>query len=229
MKYFELLRQPAVLTPHWFDDSFKLSRAQPLERYLFPDPLIFRPELSFAPQPKGNDTQQSQHRQSDDVVAKLLLGGVNKPKLISDKERREDRYAIWAGVAAAAAGTKASNSHVPSSQADEGVWAGRRILLSNSLELAAGRRDSVNSQIAASEGVFVDPDDATVADYDILVTTYSEGAEYHQVSVFYVTVGDLAEEQNFCMHFKGYQLQKTCRHLAVALLRYVNWAIDVTR
>jgi hypothetical protein len=184
MKYFTLLQQPAVVTPHWFDDSFKCARPQPLERYLFPEPLVFKPELSTAPSSAINNPQ---HRQSDDVVEKLkkvLNNEIKTPRLIDDKEKQEDRHAVWASVAAASTHEKEtpSKSHIPSSQGEEeGVWAGRRILLSESLELASGRRESVNAQIVARNGVVVDESEATLADYDILIITYCEGPEFRAV------------------------------------------------
>lgn len=184
MKYFSLLKQPAVVTPHWFDDSFKCARPQPLERYLFPEPLVFKPELSTATSSAMNNPQ---HRQSDDVIEKLkkvLNNEIKAPRLIDDKEKQEDRHAVWASVAAASAHEQdtISKSHIPSSQGEEeGVWADRRILLSESLELASGRRESVNAQIVTRNGVVVDKIEATVTDYDILITTYCEGPEFRAV------------------------------------------------
>jgi hypothetical protein len=184
MKYFELLKQPAVVTPHWFDDSFKCARPQPLERYLFPEPLVFKPELSSA----SSSTIKNPQRQSDDVVEKLkkvLNNEIKTPRLIDDREKQEDRHAVWASVAAAGMLEKNTQSkfHIPSSQEEEeGVWAGRRILLSESLELASGRRESVSVQVAGKNGVVVEESEATVADYDILVITYCEGPEFRAVS-----------------------------------------------
>lgn len=170
MHHYNIVGQPQVVTPHWFDDSFKLQRLQPVELYLFPDPLIFNGALS-APAAAAEGVRQS------DKVAKQLdrvLGGdIKIPKARGDVERRDERQAVWSSVKHAAKGT------VPSSQQD-GVWVGQRILLSNDLDLAMGRRESVNAQIVAGDGVVVDADDDN-ADYDILITTYCEGAEYRSV------------------------------------------------
>jgi len=184
MKYFNLLKQPAVVTPHWFDDSFKCGRPQPLERYLFPEPLVFKPELSAT---RSSAIKNHHQQQNDGVLEKLrkvLNNEIKTPRLIDDKEKQEDRHAVWASVAAANVHEKnaPSESHIPSSQAEEeGVWAGRRILLSEGLELASGRRESVNAQIVARNGVVVEEYEATVADYDILIITHSEGPEFRAV------------------------------------------------
>lgn len=181
MKYFDLVRQPAVITPHWFDDSFKLSRLQPLERYLFPDPIVFKPHTSTRTSESESDAKHKQSEHAMKKLKKMLDDKIQAPNWISDKERSEDRRAVWASVRAANEGGLAKNQ-IPSSQAEEGVWAGRRILLSDSLELASGRRASVHAQITSHQGEVVDLTNPTASDYDILIITHSEGDEFVEVS-----------------------------------------------
>lgn len=108
-----------------------------------------------------------------------MNGELKIPKARGDVERRDERQAVWSSVKHAYA-AKGHGAVVPSSQQD-GVWVGRRILLSNALDLASGRRESVAAQIKAGDGVVVDDDDDG-AGYDILITTHSEGSEYRSVS-----------------------------------------------
>lgn len=204
-----------MVTPHWFDDSFKLQRVQPVELYLFPDPLVFNAALSAPPTQEG-------FRQSDKAAEQLhrvLRGEIKISKVRADMERRDERQAVWSSVTSAAKGTV----RVPSSQQD-GVWVGRRILLSNELDLATGRRESVNAQIVAGDGVVVDADEDK-ADYDILITTHSEGAEYVSVSTPSFP-GLLRLSAHGCAPLlsEGYSRQETGWNAPLALLCDVDWS-----
>lgn len=204
-----------MVTPHWFDDSFKLQRLQPVELYLFPDPLIFNAALSAPPTPEG-------FRQSDKAAEQLrrvLRGEIKISQVRADMERRDERQAVWSSVTSAAKGSV----RVPSSQQD-GVWVGRRILLSSELDLATGRRESVNAQIVAGDGVVVDTDEDK-ADYDILITTHCEGAEYLSVGgSTFPRLLRLSAHPCTSLLSEGYSCQEIGRNAPLAVLCDVYWS-----
>lgn len=183
MHYYNLIGQPQVLTPHWFDDSCKTQRVQPVERYLFPEPSVFKsmfasPSTSRTKPASTAATSLNEPRQSDKDalrIGEFLEGKLTLPTSKIDLERREDTRIILSTVVRSSGDT----FEVPSSQQD-GVWVGRRVLLSNSLDLASGRRESVNVQIEAGDGVVVDPDDED-APFDILIITNKDNDEYRNV------------------------------------------------
>lgn len=183
MHYYNLIGQPQVLTPHWFDDSCKTQRVQPVDRYLFPEPSVFKSIFASPSTSRTNPASTAvstleEPRQSDkDVlrISEFLEGKLTLPSSKIDLERREDNRAILSTVVT----SSGDSFRVPSSQQD-GVWVGRRVLLSNSLDLASGRRESVNIQIEAGNGVVVDPDDEDAA-FDILIITNKDNDEYRNV------------------------------------------------
>ncbi|KAF8318023.1 hypothetical protein DL93DRAFT_2226134 [Clavulina sp. PMI_390] len=193
MKYFESVHQPAVLTPLWFDDSCKLKRAQPLERYLFPNPQVLRPSVPNQPVDMNASKETDRAKRAEILNAnldKLLNGELKTPRLTRDKERVEDVRAVWASVPQAAGNGQVNSDVIPSSQS-EGVWAGRRIVLADSLELAA-RAQSVHAQISVHHGVVVEEDFPSTDDYDVLITAHSEGTQYRQAHRAKKLIGTLA-------------------------------------
>lgn len=77
------------------------------------------------------------------------------------------------------------------------VWQGRKILLSATLELEAGRRETVEGLIERTGGtvvrattVFLEED--AVDEVDVLVTRYREGSAYLRALQLHKTIGTLA-------------------------------------
>lgn len=190
MHYFRLIQQPFILTPHWFDDTFKSQRVQPVERYLFPDPLVFRSELSTfsAMSLIENSKKDAGGQRAVDKLRRVLTGEVTLPKTRTDVESKEERLAVWKSVAASdpASFTLPSAANDDDASASANVWGARRILLSADLKLANGRRESVAANIRAGGGVVVElPTDDRLIDldeYDVLIVLHNDTLECADVS-----------------------------------------------
>ena len=77
------------------------------------------------------------------------------------------------------------------------VWQGRKILLSATLELEAGRRETVEGLIERTGGTVVRAstpflEEDAVEEVDVLVTRYREGSAYLRALQLHKTIGTLA-------------------------------------
>jgi len=77
------------------------------------------------------------------------------------------------------------------------IWQGRRILLSATLALETGRRETVEELIERTGGIVVRAgtsllEEDAVEEFDVLVTRYREGSAYLRALQLHKTIGTLA-------------------------------------
>ena len=182
MHYFNLIGQPFVLTPHWFDDTFKTQRIQPVERYLFPEPMVFNDMLAVVgvlSLSKDKTPAETMQENTLKKLRKALQEEIKVPKTRLDKERKADRMAVWQSVVA----TESSGSF---SDSPSRVFSGRRVWLSAELKLGESRLESVVTAIELNGGAVVTPKHDKIPDaseYDILIITFDDNLDYMKVSV----------------------------------------------
>lgn len=203
MEHYNVVGQPLVLSPHWFDDTFKTQRVQPVERYLFPNPIVLDQGLStfnafnFI---KAKGKVQPDDEKTLAKLRKVLLGEIKVPKTRLDKERKAERSAVWQSVVSS--DSVDSVTSLPSR-----VFSGQRILLSADLTLADERRESVQAAVEMNGGTVVpspkDGSPANPVDYDILITTHDDTLEYMKVITSQDASPDIVLEFNL--------MELTCR------------------
>lgn len=173
MYHRKLIGQPDVVTPHWFDDSFKSQRLQSVAHYAWPDPPVFKsgPLLSLA---SGAGYEDNLGERLNDA-ARAVFGTPKSARIDRDRERHASL--VWKSVEQEASGSLLLNS----SSGQSSVWAGRKILLSNSLDIESGTREALETTIKRGGGVLYDPS-SEIEDFDVLVTMHSRGEDYVKVT-----------------------------------------------
>ncbi|KAF9506201.1 hypothetical protein BS47DRAFT_1489475 [Hydnum rufescens UP504] len=180
--YYNLIGQPYVVTPHWFDDSFKCQRVQPVTQYLFPDPPVLHSQSIIS------QILTAHKDEGEAVVSKLeqaLAGKFGPPKIRTPQEREKDRQTSRENAAAAErlsimksveAQASFENIDVPNGAGGEfnDLWDGRKIHISPTVN--ARLRGSIGVRVQAGGGIIVN--DPERDDFDILVTPHTGGPIY---------------------------------------------------
>ena len=186
MHYYKLVGQPYVVTPHWFDDSFKCQRVQPVAQYHFPDPPVLGSGSIIT------HILAAHKDESEVVVGKLkqaLEGKFGPPKIRTPQEREKDRQISRENAAAAErlsvvksveAQTNFENNNDAVNGAGEfdNLWDGRKIHISPTVN--ARLRGSIGARVQACGGIIVNDSDKD--EFDILVTPHTGGAIYKAAS-----------------------------------------------
>ncbi|KAJ7703113.1 hypothetical protein B0H17DRAFT_1041781 [Mycena rosella] len=118
-----------VLLPHWFNDAVRLGNGKLLTApYEWPDPKILHPAPSEV-EGKKEKTESSSRK-------------------LSDAKRAFYKTAIWNP-------DKGGQFPGPAEPCDDGVWGGRKVLLSPSLGLEGARRRVLEEAVEAAGGLIV--------------------------------------------------------------------------
>jgi mediator of DNA damage checkpoint protein 1 len=187
-----------VLLPHWFDDVVKLGMGG-LETgaYEWPGVGLMRGGDSVGVDDGGDNAKEKEGKGKGKAKG--------KGKGISPDKKRLFQSITWTDRDSPVIAPAAPTSSAPHPQPETtNVWAGRRVLLSRSLELYGGRREAVEVGVRRAGGVVLpgdyirerDPDDPDeereeereereetklVSTCDVFVTRYRHGDAYLKV------------------------------------------------
>lgn len=185
MYHQKILGLPNVVTPHWFDDSFKSQRPQPVAHYSWPDPPVFHAG-SLVTLSTGLSYEDDLNQRITKAARELS----DTPKSAwVDRDREKQASLIWRSVNQDAVADPSSPITDHST-----VWSGHTILLSEHLEIEPGTREALEAAVKRGGGTLYNP--STSGDFDILITMYSEGDDYVTVSATPFTQLDRNDRTN---------------------------------
>ncbi|KDQ07132.1 hypothetical protein BOTBODRAFT_616780 [Botryobasidium botryosum FD-172 SS1] len=177
-----------VVLPHWFDDSFKLQTLLPTAPYEFPNPHILSVSGAFSA--SGSDKLNERGRGD----ANSDMGFAMRLKVATQRARDRDRAALLKSVAHSEKNGGIGSLLGPGRVSEGGVWGGRRIMFSESLEVDEMRRGSLEVSVSRAGGVVVavGHEGAEMENVDILITRYRGGDEFDRALKVHKTIGTLA-------------------------------------
>src|SRR5258708_3066666 len=176
MHYYNLVKLPYIVTPHWFDDSVKCRRRQNVDQYLFPDPDVLRSGFSIesliiSPELRDENDLEDRFRQ---ISHPEVLQG-RRRSAGTRREAADNRFNAWKLF------THASRQNGEFPPQNDGVWDGRRLLLSPLLQMGSGRRQAVESELRKAGAKIVDPQTPAKEPFDVLVVPHADGPHYDMV------------------------------------------------
>jgi hypothetical protein len=178
--HYQDVTRIVVVVPHWFDDCATLARRLDTKPYEWPSPALFNPNPNHD---AGNG--------NGNVDAEAIKAKVASTRL------PEEKRALFRGAALEGKMHDKTNTELPPAYPEVNVWQGRKILLSTSLALTAGRRQAVEAGIWRAGGEVIPysekKGDGTekeeimlVEQADVFVTRYRHGWAYIKVRISFL-------------------------------------------
>ena len=176
MHYYNLVKRPYIVTPHWFDDSVKCRRRQNVDQYLFPDPDVLRSGFSIESldiSPELRDETELEDRFRQISHPEVLQG--RRRSAGTRREAVDNRFNAWKSF------TQASVKDGEFPPQNDNVWDGRRLLLSPLLQMGRGRRRAVESELKEAGAKIVNPQAPDEDSFDALIVPHADGPHYKMV------------------------------------------------